>query len=187
MKQTIVGLILLLLFSGWHYYIYFVRVPGMPEQVVKLDSELRQEQEKLISAQILNSNLDRVASLINRNLATSLHDSLASDASVPFMNEVIELTNRLGIEMLGLEAGKRKKDKSFVRTPYQLSIKTDYGRFGRLVTTLEKSNRLVTLNGFRIRNDINTLNRARTFDELQKHEFIIYLQTLTLIKSKPKA
>lgn len=186
MQRLIIGFLAVLLFLGWHYYLFMVAVPGMPEELRRLDKHLRVEQEKLNSAQILNSNLDRVATLIHRNLAASTKDSLATDASLPFMNEMINLTRQLDIELTGLEAGKRKNEKHFTRTPYTLNVRTTYKKFGELVTILEKSDRLVNIDGMRIRNDMNMLTRARNLEDLEKHDFSIHLHTLTLIKSKTK-
>jgi len=184
MKRLVIGTLILLIFVGWQYSIYSFQVPGKPARLQELEQELIIEQEKLISAQILNSNLDRVAKLINSNLANSLEDSLAEDASVPFMNEVIDLTQRLGINLKGLEAAKRKREQSFIRTPYHLSINTTYAKFSQLVTILEKSDRLVTIDGYRIVNEVNELIRARNMDDIQQHDFLVHLNTLTLIKSK---
>ncbi len=184
MKRNIVGLLILVLFVGWQYWIYSILLPGKPQQLHELEQELLVEQEKLISAQILNSNLDRVAKLINSNLASSIEDSLAEDASVPFMNEVIDLTQQLGINLKGLEAAKRKREQNFIRTPYHLTIHTTFAKFSELVTILEKSDRMVTIDGFRIINEVNELIRARTLEDIQQHDFMVHLNTLTLIRSK---
>ena len=184
MKRTIIAILILVLFVGWQYWMHSMLIPGKPGALMDLEQELQIEQEKLISAQILNSNLDRVAQLINSNLANSLEDSLAEDASVPFMNEVIDLTQQLGIKLRGLEAAKRKREEHFIRTPYHLTITTTYAKFSELVTILEKSDRMVTIDGYRIINDVDELIRARTLEDIQQHDFLIHLNTLTLIKSK---
>ena len=184
MKRNIIGVLILILFVGWQYWLHAILLPDKPQRLHDLEQELLIEQEKLISAQILNSNLDRVAKLINSNLANSIEDSLAADASVPFMNEVIDLTQQLNIQLKTLEAAKRKREKSFIRTPYHLTIRTTFAKFSELITVLEKSDRLVTVDGFRIVNEVNDLIRARTLEDVQMHDFMIHLNTLTLIKSK---
>ena len=53
-----------------------------------LEEEQQELNENLISAQILASQLDRVFTLFQENLALSKADSLADDASLPFLNNL---------------------------------------------------------------------------------------------------
>jgi hypothetical protein len=43
---------------------------------------------------------------------------------------------------------------------------------------------MVTIDGYRIINDVDELIRARTLEDIQQHDFLVHLNTLTLIKSK---
>ena len=56
-----------------------------PFQIKVLEEEQQELNENLISAQILASQLDRVFTLFQENLALSKADSLADDASLPFL------------------------------------------------------------------------------------------------------
>ncbi len=56
-----------------------------PLQISVLEDEQGELNENLISAQILASQLDRVFTLFQENLALSQMDSLAEDASLPFL------------------------------------------------------------------------------------------------------
>ena len=55
-----------------------------PFEIRVLEEEQQELNENLISAQILASQLDRVFTLFQENLALSKADSLADDASLPF-------------------------------------------------------------------------------------------------------
>ena len=57
-----------------------------PFQIKVLEEEQQELNENLISAQILASQLDRVFTLFQENLALSKADSLADDANLPFLN-----------------------------------------------------------------------------------------------------
>ena len=61
-----------------------VLVGDKPFQIRLLEDEQTELNENLISAQILASQLDRVFTLFQENLALSQMDSLAEDASMPF-------------------------------------------------------------------------------------------------------
>ena len=59
-----------------------------PFEIKVLEEEQQELNENLISAQILASQLDRVFTLFQENLALSKADSLADDASLPFLNNL---------------------------------------------------------------------------------------------------
>ena len=59
-----------------------------PFDIKVLEEEQQELNENLISAQILASQLDRVFTLFQENLALSKADSLADDANLPFLNNL---------------------------------------------------------------------------------------------------
>lgn len=184
MKRNIVGYLLLLLFGFAMSHAYTNVVVRKPAEINRLETELRFQQEKLISAQILASELDKVESLIEQNLAASARDSLAADASLPFLNTIIETLSNLGCEIDELKTHPRDKTATgYVRTPYTVSFKGSYKEFGDFVNTMEKSARLVTMEFFKVDNNLTQLNFARTFDDLKIHAFTVKMSTLTLVRS----
>ena len=62
-----------------------------PFQITLLEDEETELNENLISAQILASQLDRVFTLFQENLALSKMDSLADDANLPFLNNLTDI------------------------------------------------------------------------------------------------
>ena len=66
--------------------------------------------ENLISAQILASQLDRVFTLFQENLALSKVDSLADDANLPFLNNLTDILDELDITLMGIKP-KPREDK----------------------------------------------------------------------------
>jgi Tfp pilus assembly protein PilO len=188
MKRNITGYILLLLFllgMGWTYNEVVITKPA---KIERLETELRFQQEKLISAQILASELDKVASLIEQNLAASARDSLAADASLPFLNTLIQTLNELNCELVTLKAHPRDRTVSgYIRTPYTVAFRGSYKQFGEFINLMEKSPRLVTLDFFKIDNNLTQLNFARTFEDLKVHDFVVKLSTMTLVRSDSRA
>ena len=68
-----------------------------PFEIRVLEEEQQELNENLISAQILASQLDRVFTLFQENLALSKADSLADDASLPFLNNLTAMLEDLDI------------------------------------------------------------------------------------------
>jgi Tfp pilus assembly protein PilO len=187
MNRNIIGFIILLAFvlgmSQFYTKVYVVK----PDQFKQLDKELIFQKEKLISAQILASELDRVATLIERNLAASAKDSLAEEASIPFLNEMIDELESLKCQIISMKTFPRDRTvKEYIRTPYFVEFKGTYNTFGEFINRMEKSERLVTLEKFKIDNNLTQLNFARTFDDLKTHLFTVKLSTLTLVRSDSK-
>jgi len=184
MNRNITGYVLLLLFALGMAHVYSNVVVPKPDRIEQLENELRFQQEKLISAQILASELDKVESLIEQNLAASARDSLAADASLPFLNTMIETLSGLGCEIVEMKTHPRDKTATgYIRTPYTVAFRGSYQQFGDFINAMEKSPRLVTLEFFKVDNNLTQLNFARTFDDLKLHDFAVKLSTLTLVRS----
>lgn len=184
MKRNITGYVLLFGFALFMSWLFGSVVIAKPQRIAELDAELKFHQEKLISAQILASELRSVSSLIAENLAGSTRDGLTEEASLDFLNSLISRLNSLGCEIIDMKTFPRDKTVAeYIRTPYQVSFKGTYAQFGKLINDLEKDSRLVTLEYFKVNNDLVQLNFARTFDDLKKHDFTIKMSTLTLVRS----
>ena len=79
-----------------------------PFQIRLLEDEQTEPNENLISAQILDRQLDRVYTLFQENLALSQQDSLAQDASLPFLNSLTDMLDDLDIQLLGIKPKDRE-------------------------------------------------------------------------------
>ncbi len=71
--------------------------------MLDLEDEQKELNEQLISAQILANKLDQVYTLFDENLALSKKDSLADDASIPFLKNLTETLNNLEITLLNVK------------------------------------------------------------------------------------
>ena len=72
-------------------------IGSKPIKLKKLELKQIELNEQFISAKILAEKLDQVYSLFSRNLALSIEDSLAEDASLPFLKEITNLMNKHNI------------------------------------------------------------------------------------------
>jgi Tfp pilus assembly protein PilO len=184
MKKNLVLLLLLALFGGgawtYHHWIF----ADYPQQIRQFDRTIQLKDEKLISAQIIHSQLDLVANLIEKNLAISKTDSLAEDASLPFLEYITGILNNLEIKLIKLEPQKKSARLDYVRTPYILTVNATYDQLGKFVNQLEKSERLITLEQFEIDNAVRKSGAQAEKGGMKSHEMVLRISTLTLIKQR---
>jgi len=184
MKRNITGYVLLLIFALGMSWVLGSVVIAKPQRIAELEAELKFEQEKFISAQILASELVSVSSLIEENLAGSTRDGLTEEASLAVLNTIIARLSALGCEITDLKTFPRDKNVTeYIRTPYEVSFRGSYAQFGRFLNEMEKDSRMVTLDFFKIDNNLTQLNFARTFDDLKIHDFTVKMSTLTLVRT----
>ncbi|MDK9699151.1 MAG: type 4a pilus biogenesis protein PilO [bacterium] len=185
MKKLIVAFVIAFGFGIGFWYHFTFKAPEIPRQLTAKAKQLRDLNEKLISSEILSRELDLVAKLVEQNLATSSQDSLADDANMPFMNFMTDLLRRSKIELIKLEPGKKISKPDYVRTPYVLIINASYRQFGDFVNTIEKSERLITVEDFDIDNDVKKVaQRVKGGASLSVRTIQLKVSTLTLIKKK---
>ena len=182
--KKIYNMLAMVLLFGIVAYIHFTFVYSQqPRKINLLKSEIRVLNEKLISAQILARELDLVAKLIDNNLALSARDSLAEDASMPFLNDITQIMNDLGVKLLKLNPGNKVNMKEYIKSPYDMTVECTFEELGKFINRLEKSDRLVTVEGFEVDNAIRKIRDIKGKNiKPGAHEMVVSISTLTLIK-----
>ena len=99
-----------------------VFIGDKPFQIKVLEEEQQELNENLISAQILASQLDRVFTLFQENLALSKADSLADDANLPFLNNLTDMLEDLDIKLLGIKPKPRMDKITYLKAPYIITV-----------------------------------------------------------------
>ena len=158
-----------------------------PFEIRVLEEEQQELNENLISAQILASQLDRVFTLFQENLALSKADSLADDASLPFLNNLTDILEDLDIKLLGIKPKTRIDKITYFRAPYVITLECSYDQFGKFLTEIERSPRLITIDEFEVKNGIERIKANTEEERLIYQKFVVNLSTITLVKSKNKA
>ena len=161
-------------------------IADKPEGLLDLEDELVELNEQLISAQILASRVGQVYTLFERNLALSKQDSLADDASLPFLKSLMEMMNGHGIALLNIKPKPIVEKKNYIAAPYEVVMKCTYDELGKFMSELEKSPRLVTIDEFHVKNGIERIKSTSNEMDLRKQIVEIHLSTLTMVKSKTK-
>ncbi|TKJ39973.1 hypothetical protein CEE37_09560 [candidate division LCP-89 bacterium B3_LCP] len=182
MRKVLILVLIAVVFGGGFWLYHNFLFPKYPQDIANLDREINIKNEELISAEILAQEMDLVARLIERNLALSTKDSLAEDASMPFLNFVTNMLQDLEIKLIVLEPKKRRAQVDYIKTPYFMTIECTYYEFGKLVALLEKSERLITLESFAVDNGFRQATATRDFRDPEDHIFEMQISTLTLIK-----
>ena len=184
-RNTILfGSLLILSLSYWISSSFMIG--DKPFQITLLEDEETELNENLISAQILASQLDRVFTLFQENLALSKMDSLADDANLPFLNNLTDILDDLDITLMGIKPKPREDKRTYLKAPYLITLECTFEQFGKFLSEIERSPRLITVDEFEVKNGIERIKANTEEDKLIDQEFVVALSTITLVKSKSK-
>ena len=185
-KRNIIlfGALVLLTISYW--VSASVLIGEKPFEIRLLEEEQEELNENLISAQILASQLDRVFTLFQENLALSKADSLADDANLPFLNSLTDILDDLDIKLLGIKPKPRVDKITYFKAPYLITLECTFEQFGMFLSEIERSPRLITVDEFEVKNGIERIKANTEEEKLLEQEFVVNLSTITLVKSKSK-
>jgi len=185
-KRNIIlfGTLILLTISYWASA--SVLIGEKPFEIRLLEEEQEELNENLISAQILASQLDRVFTLFQENLALSKADSLADDANLPFLNSLTDILDDLDIKLLGIKPKPRVDKITYFKAPYLITLECTFEQFGMFLSEIERSPRLITVDEFEVKNGIERIKTNTEEEKLLEQEFVVNLSTITLVKSKSK-
>ena len=185
-KRNIIlfGALVLLTLSYWASA--SVLIGEKPFEIRLLEEEQEELNENLISAQILASQLDRVFTLFQENLALSKADSLADDANLPFLNSLTDILDDLDIKLLGIKPKPRIDKITYFKAPYIITLECTFEQFGMFLSEVERSPRLITVDEFEVKNGIERIKANIEEEKLLEQEFVVNLSTITLVKSKSK-
>lgn len=185
-KRNIIlfGALVLLTLSYWASA--SVLIGEKPFEIRLLEEEQEELNENLISAQILASQLDRVFTLFQENLALSKADSLADDANLPFLNSLTDILDDLDIKLLGIKPKPRVDKITYFKAPYLITLECTFEQFGMFLSEIERSPRLITVDEFEVKNGIERIKVNTEEEKLLEQEFVVNLSTITLVKSKSK-
>jgi len=178
------GALIFLSISYWASSSFLIS--DKPLRIQILEEEQEELNENLISAQILASQLDRVFTLFQENLALSKADSLADDANLPFLNNLTDMLQDLDIRLLGIKPKPRIDKMTYFKAPYIINLECTFDQFGKFLSEVERSPRLITVDEFEVKNGIERIKANTDEEKLIFQEFSVNLSTITLVKSKSK-
>ncbi len=154
-----------------------------PKQIRSLHREIRELQERLISAQITSRNLQEVQKVVEKNLAYSSEDAVAQGGSLSFLQDLTHVLDGLGIGLTSLSPESVEGEGRFLETPYEIEVSTNWAQFRELVNKMEKSPRLIAIKSFDIANAPQRFISGNTVDP-DKCTVQMRLTTLTLVREE---
>ena len=183
--------IILLIISFIFIVINYVLVSYFYASKIDLIEELEEEQkivnEKFITAQILSEELDNVYSVFEQNLASNKNDPKNKESNMLFLKDLTDILEKLEIKLIQIEPGGKKRKGLLTLIPYTMELKCNYEEIGKLVTELEASNRLITVDEIIIKNGIEKIKKnSNNQDAINDVKTILSINTVTLNKPKQK-
>ena len=93
----------------------------------------------------------------------------------------------LNIKLLLIKPKPRIYNITYFKAPYIITLECSYDQFGKFLTEIERSPRLITIDEFEVKNGIERIKANTDEERLLFQEFVVNLSTITLVKSKSKA
>ena len=155
-------------------------------EIKGLEKEHKIANEKFITADILSKKLNKVYSLFEANLAIDKNDAKNKEANMSFLKDLTDILEKIGIKLLQIEPGMKKKKGKLVFIPYDIQIECNYEELGEFITLLESNDRLITVDELIIKNGTEKIKTSsqQSFDQINRMTIQLSINTVTLNKSK---
>jgi len=184
MKRNIILLSLTIIFIISSLLLRTIVYSNKPEEVIDLEGIQKSANERYITAQILSQSLDNVYRLFEVNLASNKNDKLNEEASVDFINTLTDILYQLKVDVIEIKPLEKYKSGKYTYIPYRLKLACDFEKFGKLVSELERNERLITISEFEYNNSPENVRRSSALTELPNSIIEMEIATITLNKSK---
>ena len=187
LNRNIILLIVTLLFISLNYILVSFFFISKIDLIEELEEEQKIVNEKFITAQILSEELDNVYSVFEQNLAASKNYPKNKESNMLFLKDLTDILEKLEIKLIQIEPGGKKRKGLLTLIPYTMELKCNYEEIGKLVTELEASNRLITVDEIIIKNGIEKIKKnSNNQDAINDVKTILSINTVTLNKPKQK-
>ena len=184
-NRNIILVILSVLFIITNSLLYSYIYDYKYDLIIDLEDEQKIVNEKFITAQILSEKLNNVYNVFEQNLANDNSDPKNKEANMVFLKDLTDVLEKLDIKLLQIEPGGKKKIGFLTYIPYTMELKCSYEEIGKLITELEASNRLITIEDLVIKNGIEKIKRnSNNVDEINDIRTLLSINTITLNKSR---
>ena len=184
MRRNIISLSVLLIFLIGAYFQHSLMDEKL-DKLLDLKTEQKKVNEKFISADLLDKNLNKVSDLFTKNLALTANDSKNDEASMPFLDDLTDLFVSLGIDVIDIKPGtKGKRGSKNTYIPYKLELQCTFQEFANLINDLEKNDRLIVIDEFRFFSNAKKLSKKKDEESIMTHRVYLEIAAVTLNKSR---
>ena len=187
LNRNVILIIVSILFLITNYLLNSYLYDYKYDLIIELEDEQKIVNEKFITAQILSEELDNVYNVFEQNLASNKNDPKNKEANMLFLKDLTDILEKLDIKLLQIEPGGKKKKGLLTYIPYTMELKCSYDEIGKLITDLEASNRLITVEEIVIKNGIEKIKKnSNNPEEINDIRTLLSINTITLNKPKQK-
>jgi len=149
---------------------------------VDLEIDQTKANEKFITAQLLSSSLNRVYQIFAQNLTFNKKGKSENNDSIDFLNYLTDLLNKLEIKILSIKPKSSEKRGKNLYNPYEINIKSSYEKFGKFITQLEKTTRLIEIKEITLNNGLERIRSTNRGEQLQTQDYSLIIATISLNK-----
>ena len=147
-----------------------------------LEIDQKKANEKFITAQLLSSSLNRVYQIFVQNLTFNNKGKSEKNDSIDFLNYLTDLLNKLEIKILSIKPKSSEKRGKNLYNPYEIDIKSSYEKFGKFITQLEQTTRLIEIEEITLNNGLERIRSTNRGEQLQTQDYSLIISTISLNK-----
>jgi len=155
-------------------------LPGQPATLKRAITTRRELTQKVLSARLTGSQLDRTKQFILGNRPLRTNSAMPFDPTMHFLRTLTNALDSLGIELISMEPRPSLQHLGGIAHPYALDIVCSFARFVRFVDFCERSPHLITVHQFDIQNYFEDFFSQRR-DNLDRTRITLELSTRTLM------
>ncbi len=182
MKQRYLLLLFVMILSTICFFYFSTNsVKTKIEKIDRYDEAIKEEQEKLNSAKVINDQLQEVSKVIIRSMTNE--KEFAIDDVNAFVKKLADLADKYKISIDSVSPKVVSSDKSYlVEQEYTLSVVCTFIQMGQFLSELESFDHIIKINTLDVRpvkDDKNTV-----FDEIidTRYKVTFELSVFMIIK-----
>ena len=153
-----------------------------PDIIMDLGIDQKKANEKFITAQLLSSSLNRVYQIFIQNLTFNNKGKSEKNDSIDFLNYLTNVLNMLEIKILSIKPKSSEKRGKNLYNPYEIDIKSSYEKFGKFITQLEQTTRLIEIEEITLNNGLERIRSTNRGEQLQTQDYTLIISTISLNK-----
>ena len=153
-----------------------------PDIIMDLGIDQEKANEKFITAQLLSSSLNRVYQIFIQNLTFNNKGKSEKNDSIDFLNYLTNVLNKLEIKILSIKPKSSEKRGKNLYNPYEIDIKSSYEKFGKFITQLEQTTRLIEIEEITLNNGLERIRSTNRGEQLQTQDYTLIISTISLNK-----
>ncbi len=164
MKQRYLLLLFVMILSTiCFFYFSTSSVKAKIKKIDRYDSTIKEEQEKLNSAKVLNDQLQEVSKVIMRSMTND--KEFAVDDINEFVKKLADLTDKYKISIDSIFPKVVSSEKSYlVEQGYTLSVVSTFIQMGKFLSELESFDHIIKINAIDVRPVKE--DKGEVFDEI---------------------